>query len=301
MFIYNFIQENQVLLRLMGINVLVAYSMYFPLSMGQFQVAQPVFIAFAGYTGALLTQRQDLPFGIVVVIAIAAALVAAGLLAPALMRLSGIYLGLVSFALVGLTSVVALNLGFLGGSNGLYAIPRLVGNKQIWICVAVVVIVCIAVQRSRFGQAMSVVNDDPIAAGGAGLNVFRMHIYVFMFSALIAGLAGVLRVHTFHQINASDFGLAQILGILTFVIVGGLRSVWGPLVGVVTVMLIRTQIEALADWELAVNGVLLLAIIIFLPDGLTSMRPPAVVRTRVNHLLRSTFAPTTLQGERVAK
>ncbi|WP_214109392.1 branched-chain amino acid ABC transporter permease [Acrocarpospora catenulata] len=266
------IQENQVLLRQMGINILLAYAMFLPLSMGQFQVAQPVFVAVAGYTGAILTLNTELALPVKFLMAVGASVAFAILLAPLMVRLSGIYLGLTSFALVGLVSVVASNLQSLGGATGLYAIPRLVDLRAVWITVAIVVALAYLLKRSRFGMAMSIVNDDPIAAAGTGLSVFRMHVYVFVLSAVIASVAGFERVHLFHQINAQDFSLHQILGILTFVIVGGLRSMWGPLVGVIVVMLIQVQIEDVGDWNLAVNGILLLAIVIFLPDGLTSLR-----------------------------
>jgi branched-chain amino acid transport system permease protein len=156
----------------------------------------------------------------------------------------------------------------------LFGIPRKVAVYGIWTAVALVIALMILLRRSRFGLAMTIVNDDPVAARGTGLNVFRMHVLVFVLSAGIASLAGVLRVHTFYNIGPSDFGLDQILGILTFVILGGMRSVWGPLVGTVVVTMISTQIDAFEDWELAVNGLLLLLIVVFLPRGLTSLRLP---------------------------
>ena len=249
--------------------------------MGQFQVSQPAFVAFAAYSSALVSlNAPGIPFVLTALIGILVAIVVALLIGPVFLRLQGVFLALASFALVGLVVAATYNIAVIGGAQGLFNVPRRVGTYPLLLIALLVVALLAVLKRSPFGVAMRAIADDPLGAGGSGINVKRMHLYVFTVSAAIAGLAGVLRVHLFFTVNPSEFGLVRILDMLAFVIIGGTGSVLGPLIGAIVVTLLGEGFRSLEEWRVVLNGVLLLVIVLFLPGGLVSLRLPTFLRRR---------------------
>lgn len=273
---FQFIANNSALFGVLGVNTILAYAVYVPLSMGQFQVAQPVFCALGGYAAGYMAIHTTLAFLPMLVIAVVLTAVVSLAFTPMLLRLSGLFLGLASFVLVGLAAAVAINLSFVGGAIGLYNIPVYISSKVIWIMVVVVVAVVVIIRRSRFGLAMRVLRDDPIAAQGTGLSSFRVNVYVFALSAAIAALAGIGQVYRFHHIGPEQFDLSVILAAVTYVIVGGLNNAAGPLIGSLVIGFLTNDLGFLQDWQTAFNGAFLLVVVVFFPGGLTAI--PGAVR-----------------------
>lgn len=272
---FQFIADNSALFGVLGINALLAYSVFVPLSMGQFQVSQPVFAGVGGYAAGLMAFHTNLAFIPMLVIAVALTAAVSIAFTPMLLRLSGLFLGLASFVVVGLAAAVANNVNGIGGALGLYSIPVYISSKVIWIMVAVVIAVVVLLRRSRFGLAMRVLRDDPLAAQGTGLSSFRVNVYVFALSAAIASLAGVAQAYRFHSISPAEFDLSVILGAVTYVIVGGLGNAAGPLVGSLVIGFLTNDLGFLNNWQTAFNGGFLLVVVVFFPNGLTGI-PPAV-------------------------
>lgn len=272
---FTFIANNSALFGVLGVNTILAYAVFVPLSMGQFQVAQPVFCAIGGYAAGDMAIHTDLAFVPMLAIAVVLTSVVSLAFTPMLLRLSGLFLGLASFVLVGLAAAVAINLNFVGGALGLYSIPVYISSKVIWIMAVVVIAVVVVIRRSRFGLAMRVLRDDPIAAQGTGLSAFRINVYVFALSAAIAALAGIAQAYRFHTIGPDQFDLSVILAAVTYVIVGGLNNAAGPLVGSLIIGFLTNELGFLQNWQTAFNGAFLLVVVVFFPGGLTAI-PPAV-------------------------
>lgn len=271
---FQWFNENSALLGAIGISTIFAYSVFVPLTMGQFQVTQPVFTAIGGYAAGYLSLHLHLPMLVMLLIAVALACVGSLVLVPMLLRLSGLFLGLASFVVVGLVAAIALNLETFGGAIGLYGIPTGVSSKTIWIFLAIVILLVVLIRRSRFGLAMRVIRDDPVAAPGTGLSTFRVNVYVFVVSAAIAAVAGVMQVYRFHHVGPEQFTLSVILSALTYVIVGGLNNAAGPLVGSVLIGYLTNSLDFLRNWQILFNGVFLLIVVVFFPTGLTGIKLP---------------------------
>jgi branched-chain amino acid transport system permease protein len=268
----DFMAQHDAVIQITVVNVMLACSLYLPLRMGQFQVAPAAFMAVGGYTTAVVTTKYEWGPVLTVVLSVAAAGIFGAVVGSVLLwRLEGVYLALGSFVVVELVRVIALHTEALGGSLGMYGIPMdLSTNMGIVAALAVVGLLGL-LQASRFGLAMNAVRDDRLAASGIGLRVRRVEIYVFALSSAIAGLAGCFRAEYFFSVGASDYGLNRVLEMLTFVIVGGMGGVLGPLLGAVGLTFLMEPLAEFAQWRTFVQGAILLATIIFLPGGLYSL------------------------------
>jgi branched-chain amino acid transport system permease protein len=232
-----------------GINIIAAYSFYVPFKTGQVSLGQAGFMGVGAYTSAVLTQRYGVPFAI--------ALPAGGLLAgivgvavgfPAL-RIKGVYLLLLTLGFSEIVQVVALSWDFIGGAQGMRNVPFNPHTLDYDIGLIVILIVFFArLQRSSLGRAMDSIEQDETAAEVMGIDVVRIKLLAFGLGALIAGLAGGLYAHHTTYIDSSTFNILLAVEILTFVVVGGGSTYWGPLLGATALTLLPEFLRSLRDW-----------------------------------------------------
>jgi len=167
--------------------------------------------------------------------------------------------------------IVLLNLPITGGARGL---PRIPAEVQGWHLVLVLIMLVYFFERlrgSRTAHAISAIRDDPIAAAAAGVNVTYYRTLTFVLGAGLAGLAGGLSAHLTRFIAPGDFGFARAVEVLVFAIVGGTGTHWGALVGAAVMTLLPEVLRFLREWRLIVSGVVLLAVMLFLPGGVVSL------------------------------
>jgi len=202
-------------------------------------IAHPIFFALGAYTAALLGTNTGLPAVICILAGIGIAVVASVALAVTTLRISGDYLLIASLGFqLGLLQAVN-NLEFTGGPSGLSNIPlTLAGPYRGWlyllICSALAALVVWLVWRSMvgpFGRAVRAMRDDELACAALGRGLFAMKVVIFAFGCGAAGLAGGLYAYYFQYISPEQFNVAQSATILTMVVLGGIGTIWGPVVG----------------------------------------------------------------------
>src|SRR5438477_12662784 len=191
----------QSLLAFVGINGLLALSVYATLSCGQLSLANAGFMAIGAYTGALITlHAKGVPFvAVLAASALAPAIVAVPLGLPVL-RLRGVFLAI---ATVGFGEVVRLafvNWAYTNGAMGLVAIPRKTGPWMIWLTLAVVTFALARLRGSRAGYALEAIREDESAARTMGIATTRYKLAMFVAGAAIAGLAGALEAHLTYMV-----------------------------------------------------------------------------------------------------
>ncbi|HZT24150.1 MAG TPA: branched-chain amino acid ABC transporter permease [Pseudolabrys sp.] len=206
---------------------------------GLFSIAHPVFFALGAYASALLARELDVPMPLAMLAGALVAVVASVALALPSLRVSGDYLLIASIGFqLGMLEVIK-NLRFTGGPGGLTNIPpfliREFGRESyvllvLFLAVAVTLLVR-WIARSDYGRAMSAMRDDELAFASLGRDAMRMKIVIFGLGSGLAGLAGALYAHYFRFIAPEQFEILQSAAILTMVVVGGLRTTWGPVVG----------------------------------------------------------------------
>lgn len=274
---------------------LLGLSLYFPLQAGQLSLATPGFYAVGGYAAAIMLThpvlsglRDSLGNFIFPVTWLAAALLC-GLLGlivgvPAL-RLRGIYLALATIAFVEILRVVALNLSITGGAVGIFGIPQAFnfGDRwqYIWVFGPLLLLTLLfarQLEKSRVGRAFRAIREDELAADAMGVNPTYYKVLAFVIGAVLAGIVGAMSAPFLNTWNAKQGTFDASIAVLAFVLIGGSRNIWGPVIGGALLTAIPEVLRSLADWRLVINGVVLVIASLYLPQGilgaLTRLRRP---------------------------
>lgn len=225
---------------IVGLYVILATSFNLVIGYGGLvSIAHPVFFALGAYGSAVASRDFGVPVPFAMLVGMAVAVVASVALALPTLRVSGDYLLIASIGFqLGLLEVIK-NLRFTGGPGGFINIPpfliREFGREAYVVLVLVVMLAVIllvrAIARSDYGRAMSAMRDDELAFASVGRDSMTMKIVVFALGSGLAGLAGALYAHYFRFISPDQFEILQSSAILTMVVVGGMRTTWGPVVG----------------------------------------------------------------------
>lgn len=211
---------------------------------GQINLGQSAFMGVGAYAGALLAARASLPFFLVVP---GAGLAAAGfgsLFGLAAVRIKGFYLALTTLAAQFVFHFAVLNMpgDWLGGSQGLrMSSPELFGfqfgtDQRMYYLLLTITAIMVAgaygIVRTRHGRAFVAVRDDDVAAGLIGIDVVRTKAMAFFVGAFFAGVAGALWAYYIRFVQVDQFTLFFSIWYIGMIIVGGLGSIPGALVGV---------------------------------------------------------------------
>jgi branched-chain amino acid transport system permease protein len=239
---------TQSILIFAGINVIAAYSFFAPFKTGQVSIGQAGFMAVGAYASAALTQKFGIPFLIAFPIGgLIAGVVGVVIGFPAL-RIKGIYLLLLTLGFSEIIQVVVLSWDYVGGAQGFRYIPFNPHTLDYVIVVIVALIVFFGrLERSSLGRAMDSIHQDETAAEVMGIDVVRLKLLAFGVGAMIAGLAGALYAHQATYVDSTTFNVMMSVEILTFVVVGGGSTYWGPAVGAAVLTLLPEFLRTLRD------------------------------------------------------
>jgi branched-chain amino acid transport system permease protein len=203
-----------------------------------------------------------------------------------LMRLSGLAAGIATFAVLEITHNVLRYYEKIGpGLNTFSSVPETTGMWQAALGAIAAIVVAFAYQRSRFGRTLRATREDPAAAAAAGISIYRQRLGAFVLSGALAGLAGGLYVH-FLPLNTEAVYLDLTFITLAMLVVGGLTSLWGAVVGALAVSALDSflasaengtdvfgaSVDLPAGTRLVVVGVLMALVLIVRPSGITGGR-----------------------------
>jgi branched-chain amino acid transport system permease protein len=256
----------------LSLNLIIGYC-------GQVSLGHAAFYGIGAYASALITVHWQVPFLLALpVAALVGALFGLGLGIPTL-RLKDDYLAIVTLGFGVIIDIVLLNLDFTGGPDGLARIPspKFWGvdfRQKFWYLLLVaffVVFTLLLIHRlvhSRHGRALKAIRDHEITAKVMGINAAAYKIAIFTLSAGLAGLAGSLYAHYITFINPESFGLHTSILILTMVVLGGMGSILGSVLGACTLTIMPELLRQVADYQDLAYGALLIALLIWRPQGL---------------------------------
>jgi branched-chain amino acid transport system permease protein len=263
----------------LGLSLLMGYA-------GQISMAQAAFFGIGAYASGILTSHFAWnPWAAMPVGAALAAVVAWLLGIPAL-RLKGHYLAMATLGF-GVIVTIVLNeeVGLTGGPSGMVDIPRLtvLGWKiksevswyyLVWTIVFLAILFCFHILYSRVGRALRAIHEEETAAEAMGVPTARYKVQVFVLSAVLAALAGSLYTHYVTFLSPSSFNLMWSIRFVLMVVVGGMQSLWGALLGTVLMTFVGNEwLQVFADFEVFVYGAILLLVALLLPKGLVSIVP----------------------------
>jgi branched-chain amino acid transport system permease protein len=260
-------------LLVVGLNLLLGYA-------GQISLGHAAFFGLGAYTTGILTAT----YGVSPWLALPAGLVVAGAAAflvgiPAL-KLKGYYLAMATLGFGIIVSIFFNQAQHLtGGPSGLTGIPSLdlfgytLDSPErlfvlIWPVLGVILLLSANLVNSRLGRSLRALHDSEAAAQSLGVNTSRAKLLIFVWSALYAALAGSLYAHTLNFIAPTSFNFMFSIKLVTMVVVGGMASVWGSLLGAAVLTILPELLSVFHDYEIIIFGVILMVVIIFLPRGL---------------------------------
>jgi branched-chain amino acid transport system permease protein len=259
----------QSILNIVLLNCGLALSQYVVLRAGVFSVATPALASIGAYTAGILTVRYDAGAALGLAAAALAGIAVALVLSVPLARLRGVFqaIATVAFAQIVL-SLTLYATELTGGANGLNGIPRLIDTPGllIWIVAAVYVLSCLS--RSRTGYAFDAIRQDETVAVTLGISAVKYHTLAFGLSGAIAGVSGALMAYHHRSVAPEEFGFGMLVTVLAYVVLGGRRSVLGPLAGAAILSLLPEVARPLADNRLIVHGAVLMLVITYLPHGM---------------------------------
>jgi branched-chain amino acid transport system permease protein len=208
---------------------------------GLASVAHPIFYALGAYGASLLAIHTGLPAPIAVVFGGLVAVVASVLLALSALRVSGDYLLIVSLGFqLGILQVIK-NFEFTGGAGGLSSIPSTITGPMrtpafLLICAAGAALTVWLIYRivhGPYGRAITAMRDEELAFSALGRNAMSLKVVVFAIGCGIAGMAGGLYAFYFQYISPEQYEILQSAALLTMVVLGGMGTTWGPVVGAI--------------------------------------------------------------------
>ncbi len=255
-----------------GIHALLALSLWLTLSCGLLSLANAAFMGIGAYTAALLTLHLHWPFPMVLAAGGLAPAAVALLIGAPTLRLSGVYLAMATLAFGEVTRILVLNLEITGGPEGLNGIPLLTTWWHIVLILAAAGYALARLRRSRMGRAFEAIREDEVAARMMGIDVEGHKLAAFTLGAVLAGLAGALNAHSTFFISPREYGFENAVDILTMTILGGISSLIGPVLGATILTLLPELLRFLHAYRLAVNGLILIGVVLFLPTGLWDSR-----------------------------
>jgi len=268
------------LIAFVGINGLLALSIYATLSCGQLSLANAGFMAIGAYTGALITlHAPGVPFVLVLLAAaLAPAIVAVPLGLPVL-RLRGVFLAIATVGFGEVVRLVFVNWDFTNGALGLVAIPQRTHLITIFLALAVALYVLGRLRGSRAGYALEAIREDETAARTMGIQTTAYKLSMLVLGAALAGLAGGLEAHFTFIVSPAGYGFGRVVDMLVFAVVGGAAVFYGPVIGAAFLTVLPELLRELGSrlglspgpFRLFLDGVILLAVILYLPNGLASL------------------------------
>lgn len=202
-------------------------------------------------------------------------------------RLSGLSAGIATFAVLIITNNVLRNWEVIGpGAKTLSLIPTTTGFVQATVGAWLVLVVAYVYQRSRFGRMLRATREDPSAARAVGIDIQRQRLLAFTLSGTLAGFAGGLLAHLLGSMNTQQVFLDLTFLTLAMLVVGGIGSLWGAVVGAVVISTLNSflaeaergmslagiEFQVPGSTRLVAMGVLMLAMLALRPTGLTGSR-----------------------------
>lgn len=268
----DFLWAYQTLIHALGINSLLALSMYVVLSVGQLAMGQVAFMGLGAYTAALLTLRLGLPFPLVLLIAALVPAVIALVIATPTLRLTGVYLAISTIGLGEVLRVAYVNSDLLGGAMGINGIPQKTEAWHVFSLLGLAMLVLFLLNRSRHGRAMEAIRADETAASVMGINCPAYKMAALLASAVLAGLAGGLSAHAASFIGPAEFSFELSVTVLSFALLGGIGSPLGPVLGAMLLTLLPEVLRPLSDFRLVINGLIIVIVVMYLPRGILPWR-----------------------------
>ncbi|MCG8686006.1 MAG: branched-chain amino acid ABC transporter permease [Desulfobacterales bacterium] len=269
----------------LGLNMLMGYA-------GQVSLGHAAFYGIGAYTTAILSGTYGISPWLALLCAVGAAVIIALVVGLPTLRLSGYYLGMGTLGFGMIVNILFREWSTVtGGASGFVGIPVLEAGPisfmsgqnyffLVWGVVFAAILICRRILASRMGRALRSIHDGENASLAVGVNTHYLKLQIFMFAAALGAIAGFLYAHFVLFISPESFGFMVSVKMVTMVVIGGMASVWGALLGASLLTLLPEVLHGFAEYEMIVFGLVLMLVMIFMPQGLTRGFLDIYLRTR---------------------
>jgi branched-chain amino acid transport system permease protein len=255
-------------LTFIGINSILALSLYITALAGQLSVGHAAFMGIGAYTSTLLTTKLGCPF----FVSAGGGAIMGGLFGFCIglptLRLKDLYLAIATLAFNIIWVVIVMNVGAIGGALGIFNVPKVTNNAIVYVSLGAFLLFFYRLQNSRLGRAFRAIQENEDAARAMGVNAVYYKVYAFTLGALIAAYAGTLYAHFVTFISPHDFEVDRSIEILLFVVLGGSETFIGPVFGAILLTLAPEVLRFLAEYRLLVYGLMFVVIMLFRHEGI---------------------------------
>lgn len=263
--------------------------------LGQMSLAHASFYGIGAYVSALLTMHGIAPFWLAMPIAMAVCAGFGFLIGIPTMRLTGFYLAMatMSFSII-MSTLFVQSVDITGGPNGLLNIPpphffgtELIGPQRgfhanyFYLLLAAVVVTYALIWRlttGRLGRVIVGIRESTMAAASVGINVRLAQVSVFAVSCMLAGLAGSLYAHLILYISPETFTFGNSLLALLAVVLGGIGTIWGPMIGATILTVLGESMREFGAYQLVIYACALLLVISLIPHGISGLMTSLLAR-----------------------
>lgn len=269
------------------LNILIIAGIYVILSLGlnlttgfagQVSLGHAAFYAIGAYTSAILSTKLGFSIWLTLPISAIVAWAVGALLGLPSLRVKEDFLAIVTMGLGLIVQSLALNLKITGGPMGIGSIkplsffghPAGISGFLIFEIVIIVVLtfVMCRINNSRVGRALKSIREDETVAGTIGINTTTYKVIAFAVGAMYAGIAGTLFAHYFTYVSPDSFGFTESATILSMVVLGGLGSIKGSIIGAVVLSVAPEFLRGFENYRILIYGLLLVVMMRYRPQGL---------------------------------
>ncbi|PYM19087.1 MAG: branched-chain amino acid ABC transporter permease [Candidatus Rokuibacteriota bacterium] len=257
----------------LGLNLLTGFA-------GQVSLGHAAFFAIGAYTAAALAERWQWPSALCVLAAAFFTGVVGYLLGLPCLRLSGLYLAMATLGFTFIVQEMLLQLAVIThGSEGMRVKPAAVlgftfdsDYRKYYLLLGVTVVMLLFARnlvRGRTGRAFLAIRENERAAEAMGVHLAQYKTIAFAISALYTGLAGALSAFLVGFLDPQEFSFFLSIQFITIIILGGLASLLGSLLGAAFLVILPELLAGLDVWQALVYGLIMVVTIIFMPFGLS--------------------------------
>ncbi|MBW1979930.1 MAG: branched-chain amino acid ABC transporter permease [Deltaproteobacteria bacterium] len=261
----------------MGLSLLMGYA-------GQISLGHAAFFGIGAYSSGILNSSLSMSPWLAMAVGVLITATVAYVVGVPSLKLKGHYLAM---ATLGFGMIVSIFLNeeveLTGGPSGFsdisgLSIAGLSLDSElryyilVWSIVLVILVFSLNIIDSRIGRALRSLHDSEVAADAMGIETARYKVAIFVLSAVYASIAGSLYTHYMGFLSPSSFDLFFSIKLVMMVVVGGMHSIWGALLGTWLLTFLGNEwLHVFQDFDILVYGAILLAIVMFLPEGLVGI------------------------------
>lgn len=256
-------------LTFVAIYILLSWAYYLPYRSGQIYVAFVVTMLMGAYSSAYLARDMGWPFPLAFLTGVGIGALSSYVMGLFLARMRILQVNVATLALIFIAQTVVRNIDFLGGTVGMFHIPRVTYLLAFaWVVVVITGVFIYRLEHSRLGRALEVINVNEGLASSLGIDIRKSRLFIQTCSGILGAIAGVIYSFAINAIQPTAFGFGLLLSIICFVFIGGTTSLWGVVVFVPILWSIGIFLPpAIAAWKYCIYGIMLVAILTLRPQG----------------------------------